>query len=270
VSANADESLTAFEALFAAHGGTPLEYLRPHYPRFLATRREFLSSLENGRRGRVLDIGAHWLHQSMLYVTEGFEVVAVDMPTTLELDNVRSLAAAHSIELVAEPDLERAQSLRRIPDDSIDVVLFTEIIEHITFNPVAMWREVYRVMKPGARIVVTTPNAYALRGRAWQWLRFLRGRGSGLSVKGILGTRTYGHHWKEFSRSELVDYFLSLTPDFVCRKALLQRDFVHGPAGVRTLVARAIETLVPLLRPNLHVEIELRSKRHGITTEPSW
>lgn len=157
-----DESLTAFEALFAPHGGTPLEYLRPHYPRFLATRREFLSSwTRNG--GRVLDLGAHWLHQSMLYATRGFHVVAVDLPMTLELDNVRRLAAAHPIELVAEHDLEGAKALRVIPDDSIDVVLFTEIIKHITFNPVAMWREVHRVMKPGARI---RDDAQCLRA-AW-------------------------------------------------------------------------------------------------------
>ena len=262
-------SLAAFEALFAAQGGTPLEYLRPHYPRFVATQREFLSTWKRSG-GRMLDLGAHWLHQSVLYATQGFDVVAVDLPMTLELDNVRRLAAAHSIELVVEPDLERAQALRGIPDDSIDVVLFTEIIEHITFNPVAMWREVYRVMRPGARIVVTTPNAYALRGRIWQWLRFLRGRGSGLSVHDILRTRTYGHHWKEFSRTEVAEYFLALSSDFFCAKALLRRDFDSGPVGPRTLLARGIEAIIPMLRPNLHVEIELRGKSHGINVEPAW
>lgn len=117
---------------------------------------------------------------------------------------------------------------------------------------------------------MTTPNVYALRGRAWQWLRFLRGNGSGLDVRDILRTPTYGHHWKEFSRAEVTGYFLVLSSDFCCVKALLQRDFVSGPAGPRTLLARSIEAIIPMLRPNLHIEIELRGKSHGINVEPTW
>ena len=267
---DAAPSLADFEALFEPHGGTVPDYLRPHYPRFVATKRHFLETWDRDRGNRVLDLGAHWLHQSLLYAIDDFEVVAVDLPITLELPDVRSLAAAHGITLVAEPDLEHAGALAAIPDSSIDIVLFTEIIEHITFNPVAMWREVHRVMKPGARIVVTTPNYYALRGRAWNWLRFLRGFGGGLPASDILSMHTRAHHWKEFTRRELVDYFRILSPDFACVKALHLPSFSARPRRAVARPAQLVESLVPILRPNLHVEIELTAKDYGIVVTPGW
>lgn len=125
-----------------------------------------MSNWDRARGNKLLDIGAHWLHQAILYAIDGFEVTGVDLPVTFDRDNVRALAKAHDIRLLPNSDLEHASALKEIPDNTFDIVLFTEIIEHITFNPVAMWRQIYRIMKPGARLIVTTPNYYALRGRS--------------------------------------------------------------------------------------------------------
>src|SRR6185312_3116196 len=118
---------------------------------------------------------------------------------TLDAGIVKDLAALHAITLLRNANLERPAALETLEDDSVDVVLFTEIIEHITFNPVAMWRAIHRVMRPGGTIVVTTPNYYALRGRALAPLRFLRGGGGGLTVDALIGEQTLAHHWKEYS-----------------------------------------------------------------------
>jgi hypothetical protein len=76
------------------------------------------------------------------------------------------------------------------------------------------------VLRPGGTIVVTTPNYYALRGRVWSPLRFLSGRGGGLTVASLLSTPTLGHHWKEYSCKELKDYFAHLSADFRIQKAV--------------------------------------------------
>ena len=44
-------------------------------------------------------------------------------------------------------------------DDSFDVVLFCEIIEHLTADPIASLREIKRVLRPDGVLVLTTPNA---------------------------------------------------------------------------------------------------------------
>ncbi|WP_019465412.1 class I SAM-dependent methyltransferase [Dyella japonica] len=258
----------AFLALFEPHGGTPTDYLDDHYPRFRATLEEFKATWTKPGK-RVLDVGAHWLHQSVMWRQSGFEVIAMDLPGTLQHPSVRSLAGQMDIELLPCPDMEHAHELSALPDDSVDVVLFTEILEHITFNPVGFWRQVHRVLKPGGRILVTTPNYYSWKGRAWQPLRFARGLGGGISVDEVLGKHTYAHHWREYSAREVARYFQLLSPDFSTAKLRLMHTYRLSDVPWKRSVQRLLD-LCPLLRPNIHAEIELTEKRSGIVATPSW
>ncbi len=267
----APRSAEEYAGLFTAHGGTDLDYFNFHFPRHLDTKKRILANWNRADGSRVLDIGAHWLHQALLYATDGFQVSALDLPLTLAADNVRAIADAYAIRLLPNSDLEQPSALCGIADDSFDLILMTEVIEHLAFNPVTMWREIYRVMRPCARLVVTTPNYYALRATARRWLRGVRGRGGGLAVGDILTLRTLGHHWKEYSRVELRDYFRLLSPDFRCARALLVSvPLPPRPPRLRDRVATLLEGALPILRPGIHIEIDLPTKEHGIVVEPHW
>jgi 2-polyprenyl-3-methyl-5-hydroxy-6-metoxy-1,4-benzoquinol methylase len=207
----------------------------------------------------------------VLYATDGFPVTALDLPATFDLPEVRALARRHDIRLIANADLEDPSALESIADDTFDVVLFTEVIEHLAFNPVCMWRALHRVMKPRAVIVVTTPNYYGLRARAHAWWRALRLLGAGVDVDQLLGVRTFGHHWKEYSRRELIRYFGRLSSDFACTRLAYTEEyhpaFLSNP---RRRPALWLEHLVPPLRPDLYLEVELTRKEAGIVIEPHW
>jgi 2-polyprenyl-6-hydroxyphenyl methylase/3-demethylubiquinone-9 3-methyltransferase len=260
-----------YAALFAAHGDSGAEYLRRHFPRFAATKQRLCSHRIRNAGNQVLDVGAHWLHQTVLYAIDGFAVTALDLAATLDIDCVRAVAEAHSIRLLPNADLEYPTALKAMADDTFDIVLFTEVIEHLAFNPVAMWREIYRVMKPGARIVVTTPNYYALRTRTRQWWRALRGLGAGVDVEHVLGLHTLGHHWKEYSRRELERYFTLLSPDFVCRSfAYVEAYRPSATNRVGTGFVLSLERMIPFVRPDLYFEVELTHKAAGIVVEPHW
>lgn len=260
-----------FLPLFSPHGGTHESYLRDHYPRFVATRQRLLSPAAGRTGGRLLDIGAHWLHQALLYAIDGWEITALDLPATLDAPEVRALARAHGISLLPNPNLERPTALGAIADDTFDVVLLTEVIEHLAFNPVTMWREIHRVMKPGARIVLTTPNYYALRTRLRQWLRVPRRLGGGVTVDQVLKVNTLGHHWKEYSRHELLDYFAMLSPDFRCSNFAYTQEYLPTVAtktGGKFVLW--LERMIPPLRPDMYLEVELVRKDSGIVIEPHW
>ena len=66
--------------------------------------------------------------------------------------------------LPVEIDFQQAD-LDRLPlplaDESADVVAAVETIEHLE-NPRALCRELYRIVRPGGWIVVTTPNQLSL------------------------------------------------------------------------------------------------------------
>lgn len=249
-------------------GETDEGYAAHHFSRFVETLHEVRRTWPVERGTAVLDIGAHWLHQAVLWADAGYRLTAVDLPATFGREAVRAAAAAHGIRLVPCANLEACAEFAAIQDGSINLVLFTEILEHITFNPVAFWREVHRVLAPGGRIVITTPNYYWAGGRFWDPARLLSGFGGGLPVDEILWTPTHGHHWKEYARREVIKYFCLLSPDFNTIKAIYPSSYQSIPP--RNAFSRFMQRHVPWLRQNLHLEIELTGKTHGIVATPRW
>lgn len=212
-------------------------------------------------------MGAHWLHQSVFYSLAGCKVEAFNVPTTFNKDRVKALAAHYDINLTPIDQLETGECFYGLEENSVDIVLFTEILEHITFNPVRFWKIVYRMLKPGGRIIVTTPNYYSLSGRAYNLRRFLSGGGAGLTVTRIFNERTYGHHWKEFSLREIIEYFALLSSDFQC-VVTDYTDDADPESEAKGLLAQQLPRVFPFLKPGLHVEVELVSKNQGITLVP--
>src|SRR5262249_21256625 len=47
-------------------------------------------------------------------------------------------------------------------DGTFDVVVFSEIIEHLAINPVWTLAEIHRVLKPNGHLILTTPNALSI------------------------------------------------------------------------------------------------------------
>lgn len=265
-----DPNLEQLVDLFRRHGGTPEPYLHDHFERLVTTRRLLRERRQSVRGNELLDVGAHWLHLSLLLALDGFNVTALDLPATLELPQVQAVARQHGIRLLVNGSLERPAALAAISDDVFDVVVMTEVIEHLAFNPVAMWRELYRVMRPGARLVLTTPNYYALRASAWRLMASARRRGAGVDVGEILSVPTLGHHWKEYSVCELVRYFALLSPDFVVSRIAYTEEYHPRFHARRSSLLRWLEHAVPPLRPDLYLEIDLPQKRKGIVPDPHW
>lgn len=257
------ESAELLLEIVTEYGPTGEEYLVDHFARFRGTVINFLADWPLERGSRVLDVGAHWLHQAVLLARCGFSVTAADFPATLGLEGIQSLAKAHGISLLLFEEISTGKAFADIPDSSMDVVFFTEILEHITFNPVEFWKAIYRVLKPGGRIVLTTPNYYRKGGHAWQMRRFLSGSGAGIHINEILGTQTYGHHWKEFSRKEVSDYFCSLSPDFVIHRAVIVDHQIQVPKSF-------VNCALSFLLPQIYVEIDLPAKNAGVVVKPGW
>jgi 2-polyprenyl-6-hydroxyphenyl methylase/3-demethylubiquinone-9 3-methyltransferase len=245
------------------------DYLRGSWPRFKETRTRILESFPNGHRGQLLDIGAHWLHQSLLYTLEGFTVTAADLHSTGVGANagINALAAEHGAEIVTYEDLSNPLELLELGNDRFDVVLFSEIIEHITFNPGEMGRVVHQLLKPGGLIVVTTPNYFWPGYFLPELRRTLSGHSTGLPIREIVETNTYGPHWKVYSAADLRQYFTLLSPDFVIKR---QDYFDTGTLWTQSARLDRLRLRFPSLWNNLYLEVRLEKKRFGITMIPRW
>lgn len=244
----------------AGHGATDEAYLRTHFARMRRTIALLRESYASPQQATLLDLGAHWLHLSTLLAAEGYGVTAADLQEVLSDPAVQSLAQASSINLQAIGDLSQAACLANLPDNSFDVVLLAEVLEHLAFNPRHLWQEIRRVAKPGGLVVVTTPNYYSITTRVRALGRFLTLRGGSLPVWKVLAHPTYAHHWKEYSARELREYVDALGGGFEWSRV------VHVGRGGRNPRPKSwkecllwpLWQLVPVARPDLHLELVVR------------
>lgn len=81
-------------------------------------------------------------------------------------------------------------------DESMDVVLCCEIIEHLLSDPVHALVESRRVLKPGGMLILTTPNVISLDN-------VCKLVGGGNIYDPYSGYGPYGRHNREFSKHEL-------------------------------------------------------------------
>jgi SAM-dependent methyltransferase len=118
--------------------------------------------LPSSLRGQLLDVGCGGGHFLARMRNLGWQVRGVEP----DVEAVR-LARGHFDLNVFHGTLADA----RFPANEFDAVTMNHVIEH-ALDPVDLLRECRRVLKPGGRLVVVTPNARSLGrhrfGRAWR------------------------------------------------------------------------------------------------------
>ena len=185
--------------------------------RGITKRLEALARLTPLTGGRLLDIGcADGTYTERL--AKGFEsTVAIDIEPERLADFVRKLRAAEFKPEIAVYH-ESADALRG-PANVYDMVTAIEVLEHVADLP-GTFAEVARVLKPGGRFCVTTPNRWfpfethgpligGRRRKPWvapglPWVRPLHRRWSDaraftrrelVAEAGRVGLVLVGHEW---------------------------------------------------------------------------
>jgi SAM-dependent methyltransferase len=154
-------------------------------PERFELRRAFL--IESLRPGsRVLDVGcgAGWFCEAL--DGAGFAVVGVDVAGEA-IRRARERCPGVEFALVAE------QAPHELPytDDSFDAAWLGETLEHVQ-DVIALLEEIHRVLAPGGRLIVTTPD----HGRL-------------LRLRLALSTRAFERHFEP--RSDHVRFFTRRT-----------------------------------------------------------
>jgi len=168
-----------------------LKYLRYAAFRFRHTARLLPRSSE---ALRVLDIGTTPFTLFVKRAHPHYEVFTLDR-TELLLERCR----ANGVEL-RTCDLD--SDALPFPDDHFDVIVFTEVLEHVFRPPSEVLGEVRRILRPGGTLILSVPNiAYGLHR-----VRLLFGR-SPLEDpdEQLRKTWVHGHgHLHEYTLNELV------------------------------------------------------------------
>lgn len=106
---------------------------------------------------KVLDLGCGTGHFSNYIFSKGFEVHAID-PSLKMLEFARNNFPNISF-------IEGVASSLPFPDNSFDLIISIEVLRYLdTADVKQAYAEMYRVLKPGGRILVTHVNLFAADG----------------------------------------------------------------------------------------------------------
>lgn len=110
-----------------------------------------------GHHATILECGAIPLVLTLGMKLAGYQTVGIDLAP----ERCKSIIAEQELD-IRRCDLES----ERLPleDNSCDLVVFNEIFEHLRIDPVFTLTEVLRTMKPGGRLLLSSPNLKSLDG----------------------------------------------------------------------------------------------------------
>jgi SAM-dependent methyltransferase len=93
------------------------------------------------------------------------------------------------------------------PDNHFDAVIFSEVIEHLNFNPLPLFQEMNRILKKDGILYITTPNQVNLMNR----FKIFSGRSIRNSISDSfiqldqMRQTICGIHWREYTLHELTE-----------------------------------------------------------------
>ena len=151
------------------------------------------------------------------------------------------------------------------PDNSFDLAICSEAIEHLPNSPKPMLSEIYRILKPKGYFILTTPNQAAIGMR----LRALRGHSIHDHIKGFYNMELYPvgapfrGHVREYTLEEL-KYMLtqekytivkisnfSLTPDV---DMIMKKWKIYSNRYLyKTIIYKIIDKVTPMLSNNFFI-----------------
>jgi 2-polyprenyl-3-methyl-5-hydroxy-6-metoxy-1,4-benzoquinol methylase len=176
------------------HAGPDIvQYFETSRPRYEYT----LSLALDQGRGRVLDLGCSPGHLAMALVQAGFEVQGLDLNAVWLVKYAPGWAERLRI---THTNIE--QDPLPFPNNSFDLVIFTEVLEHIAItDPCVILGEIRRVLRPGGRMLLSTPNVANLSNVA----AFIQGDNVFWPPNMFYGS--VDRHNREYTPNELLELF---------------------------------------------------------------
>ncbi len=151
---------------------------------------------------RVLEIGSFLGALCIALSKCGYQVSATDIPEFTPRGNMLAKLNEHHIEF-------RASNLRDYtlpyPDETFDVVIMCQVLEHLNFNPLPVIQEINRVCKPNGLLYLALPNLASLNNR----IALLQGKSIHNSISDLFlqlmpdKNFVVGLHWREYTGTEV-------------------------------------------------------------------
>jgi SAM-dependent methyltransferase len=153
---------------------------------------------EKGPAPRVLDVGAQIGAMAIYAQQLGCRMAAVDYGYFTNI--YAAIAAEHGVDY---RECDVASSALPFADDSFDFVTYMDTIEHHSFSPKRVLRDIWRVLAPGGRVLLTTPNHASIYNRVLLLAGKSVNDGFSHYFENCANESVYPGHHREYIRKEL-------------------------------------------------------------------
>ena len=204
---------------------------------------KFINEFKYQEKLKFLDIGSGFCHLTIGVSLLGYKSYGVDLMAMNEATKKR--CEDFNLEV---KDCDLSEGGIPFIDHSFDIILLSEVLEHLNFHPRRIFMEIYRVLKPGGKIIITTPNLLRLNNR----IKILIGKSIHPNIKEDYTSAT---HYREYSIKELI--FLLEDSDFKINKV----EYVDFDYPNINKVVKMINRIIGLLRPKLKGNIVIIGKK---------
>lgn len=185
---------------------------------------------------KVLDVGALPGHVVLFMKNLGYDVTGVD------IDPSRAQQLIDKYDLDIQKCNVETEKLP-FPDNTFDVVIMTEIFEHLRIDPLFTLEEARRVIKKGGILFLSTPNFYGMDKIG----KFVTGRGFNDPLKQFKFLREHGHmgHIREYSTMEMkrLMRYCGLEP-----KKTFYHNYHNYDNGILFVLINFVEIFLPFLK----------------------
>lgn len=168
-----------------------LAYLQEEFPNTSSTK--------------ILELGSTPLILTSAIQERGYTIIGVDMLPNRFKSSIKN----NNLDIV---QAELGNGDLPFPDDSFDALILNEVFEHLQSNLIIVFNELKRVLKPGGKLFLSTPNLKSVVG-----IRNFLFRGKAYSCCGELYEEhkkfiKYGHmgHVREYSPIEVITFLYKM------------------------------------------------------------
>ncbi len=184
-----------------AKDGVP-GYLRAHRHEYIRTLNDVLAFAGHRECGRVLEIGAFFGVVSVCLSKRSFKVSAVDIPEYMLMPEQKRRYEHYAIETAG---VRLEDYLLPFEDETFDVIIMCEVLEHLNFNPLPLLKEINRVGRPDSLFYLSLPNLTQYKRR----LQFLFGKPILAPIQAYFDQldpdklAIVNNHWREYTGPEI-------------------------------------------------------------------
>jgi SAM-dependent methyltransferase len=229
-----------------------ITFLSPQYEHILLDFNRIFP--DRSSQKRVIELSSFLGVVDVALAKIGFDVYTYDIPEFQKNENLSRIYSKFNIHPSSGYLKDIWKTGLPYPDNFFDAIILSEVLEHLNFNPLPVFQEINRIMKPDGILYITTPNQVNFINR----IKIVLGRSIRNSIHDSLiqldqsKNTVCGIHWREYTLLELVQ-LLEKTGFVISANYYSSTTQIDFPLWAKKIFYRILNIFFPTLEDSITV-----------------